>query len=44
VVGQASALLGARADDVLHAPRARLGPSWTNDHRVALAAAIVAAG
>jgi hypothetical protein len=39
---QAIALLGERADDVLQGPRARLGPPWTKDHRVALAAAIVA--
>jgi hypothetical protein len=42
VVGQAVALLGPRADDVLEGPRARLGPPWTKDHRVALAAAIQA--
>jgi hypothetical protein len=44
VEGQAAALLGERARDVLHGPRAALGPPWTRDHRVALAAAIVAAG
>jgi len=42
VVGQATAILGDRADDVLDGPRARLGPPWTKDHRTALAAAIVA--
>ena len=42
VVGQAVALLTDRADEVLEGPRARLGPPWTRDHRVALAAAIVA--
>jgi hypothetical protein len=41
VVGQARSLLGERADEVLHGPRARLGPPWTKDHRVALAATIV---
>ena len=41
VVGQATALLGDRADAVLHGPRATLGPPWTKDHRVALAATIV---
>jgi len=41
VLGQAAVLLGDRADDVLHGPRARLGPPWTKDHRVALAATIV---
>ena len=43
VEGQATGLLGARAEDVLHGPRARLGPPWTKDHRIALAAAITAA-
>ena len=42
VVDQAIRLLGQRADDVLHGPRARIGPPWTQDHRVALAATIVA--
>lgn len=41
VEAQAAAMLGARADDVLHGPRQRLGPPWTKDHRVALAATIV---
>jgi hypothetical protein len=39
---QAVGVLGERANDVLHGPRARLGPPWTKDHRVALAAAIMA--
>jgi hypothetical protein len=42
VVAQAAAVLGDRADDVLDGPRARLGPPWTKDHRVALAATVVA--
>ena len=42
VVGQATGLLAERADEVLEGPRARLGPPWTKDHRVALAATIVA--
>jgi hypothetical protein len=42
VVGQAVALLGARAEAVLHGPRACIGPPWTKDHRVALAATIMA--
>ena len=42
VLGQAASVLGDRLDDVLDGPRARLGPPWTKDHRVALAAAIVA--
>ena len=42
VEGQAAGLLGERAHDVLHGPRATLGPPWAKDHRVALAATIVA--
>lgn len=42
VLAQASALLGERADDVLDGPRARLGAPWAKDHRVALAATVVA--
>ncbi len=42
VIGQATARLGDRADDVLQGPRARLGPPWGKDHRVALAATVVA--
>ena len=38
---QAAALLGDRADAVLRGPRERLGPPWTKDHRVALAATIL---
>lgn len=41
VIGQAVSVLGERADDVLHGPRERLGPPWTKDHRMALAATIV---
>jgi hypothetical protein len=41
VVGQAVSRLGARADEVLDGPRASLGPPWTKDHRIALAATIV---
>jgi hypothetical protein len=43
VVGQASALLATRAEEVLEGPRATLGPPWTKDHRMALAATIVSA-
>ena len=39
VEAQASALLGERADAIL---RPALGPPWTKDHRVALAATVVA--
>jgi hypothetical protein len=42
VEGRATELLGDRADQVLRGPRATLGPPWTKDHRVALAATIVA--
>jgi hypothetical protein len=41
VEAQAVGILTNRADDVLHGPRARLGPPWTKDHRIALAATIV---
>jgi hypothetical protein len=43
VVGQAVRMLGERADEVLEEPRAALGPPWTKDHRVALAATVVTA-
>ena len=42
VLSQAADLLGERSDVVIGGPRARLGPPWTKDHRVALAATIVA--
>jgi hypothetical protein len=42
VEAQAAGILGVRASDVLGRPRAALGPPWTKDHRVALAATIVA--
>jgi hypothetical protein len=42
VVGDAARLLGGRADEVLQGPRATLGPPWTKDHRIALAATVVA--
>jgi hypothetical protein len=41
VVGQAVSLLGEGAHEVLEGPRARMGPPWTKDHRMALAATIV---
>lgn len=43
VEGRAAAIVGDRADEILHGPRTTLGPPWTNDHRTALAATIVAA-
>jgi hypothetical protein len=42
VEGQAVNVLGDRADEVLRGPRATLGPPWTKDHRMALAATILA--
>src|SRR5439155_15105484 len=42
VEGRAAAMLGPRADDVLRGPRATLGPPWAKDHRMALAATILA--
>jgi hypothetical protein len=41
VEAQAAAILGDRADDVVSGPRRRLGPPWTKDHRIALAATVV---
>ncbi len=40
---RAAAILGARANPVLHGPRKALGSPWSKDHRMALAAAIVTA-
>lgn len=37
-----AALIGDRANEVLHGPRRRLGPPWTKDHRMALAATVLA--
>ena len=42
VEAQAARLLGERADEVLYGPRASLGPPWSKDHRVALAATVLA--
>jgi hypothetical protein len=39
----AASILGERAGEVLHGPRAALGPPWSKDHRMALAATIVVA-
>ncbi len=44
VVDQAVGMLAERADAVLRGPRASLGPPWAKDHRVALAATVVAGG
>ncbi|WP_241831680.1 hypothetical protein [Parafrankia soli] len=42
--GEAEAvrILGERAKEVLHSPRAVWGAPWSKDHRAALAATIVA--
>jgi len=37
----AVSILGERAHEVLHGPRAALSPPWSKDHRMALAATIV---
>jgi hypothetical protein len=42
VEAQATARLGDRAHDVLHGPGTTLGPPWTRDHRMALAATVLA--
>jgi len=42
VVDQAIRMLADRADEVLYGPRETIGPPWTKDHRIALAATIVA--
>ncbi len=42
VEDDASRILGERANEVLRGPRATLGPPWSKDHRMALAATIVA--
>jgi hypothetical protein len=41
VEAEAVCILGERADEVLRGPRATLGPPWSKDHRMALAATIV---
>ena len=43
VEAQAAAILGDRAHDILHGPRATLGAPWSSDHRIALAATVLAA-
>ena len=42
VESQAVRVLGAQADAVLRGPRTTLGPPWAKDHRMALAATIMA--
>jgi hypothetical protein len=41
VEDEAVRILGERADEVLHGPRQTLGPPWSKDHRMALAATVV---
>jgi hypothetical protein len=38
---EAASILGERANEVLHGPRATLGPPWSKDHRTALAATVL---
>jgi hypothetical protein len=42
VEDDAGRILGERANQVLRGPRTTLGPPWSKDHRMALAATIVA--
>ena len=42
VEARAVSKLATRADEVLFGPRATMGPPWTKDHRMALAATILA--
>ncbi|MET0146431.1 MAG: hypothetical protein ABW328_16850 [Ilumatobacteraceae bacterium] len=42
VEAEAGRILGERAHEVLHGPRSSLGPPWSKDHRMALAATILA--
>jgi hypothetical protein len=42
VEARAASHLAERADEVLLGPRATMGPPWTKDHRMALAATILA--
>jgi hypothetical protein len=41
VEADAIIVLGPRAKTILHGPRNALGPPWSKDHRIALAATIV---
>ena len=43
VEARAARKLGERADEILLGPRATLGPPWAKDHRMALAATVIAA-
>ena len=39
---QAARILAERTDEVLYGPRATIGPPWAKDHRMALAATVLA--
>ena len=41
VEAEATRVLGKRAEEVLYGPRAALGPPWSKDHRIALAATVL---
>jgi hypothetical protein len=41
VEDEAIRILGEQADEVLHGARETLGPPWSKDHRMALAATVV---
>ena len=43
VEAEAARILGEAADEALWGPRTRLGPPWSKDHRIALAATVLAA-
>jgi hypothetical protein len=43
VIGQVQRMLAGRAEGFLESPRKLLGPPWTKDHRMALAATVLAA-
>jgi hypothetical protein len=43
VEDEAARMLGERADEILTSPSSTLGPPWTKDHRMALAATVVLA-
>ena len=42
IEAEATLLLGDQADEILHGPRRALGPPWNKDHRMALAATVLA--
>ena len=42
VEAEAARVLGARAAAVIRGPRATLGPPWSKDHRIAIAATVLA--